>query len=541
MILGETISHYRVLTLLGAGGMGEVYKAEDTKLKRAVALKFLPLSLVQDRDAKERLVHEAQAASALDHPNICTIHEIDETPDGRVFLAMAYYEGETLKERIARSRIDADEALDIIVQIGRAVSAAHEAGIIHRDIKPANVMLTNRREVKLLDFGIAKLSGRTALTRTGTTVGTVAYMAPEQITGRGTDERSDVWSLGVVLYEMLAGRPPFTGEHEVAILRAIADLQPTPLHTLRPDIPPAIQPIVDKALQKEARNRYAIAADFLRDLEALRAPTTPLTSARTAIAEPERRASVRRRLAIIAIALIAVALGGWFAYRQAQIRAARQTLRQAAALVEKQRFSDAFMLLRQVEPRLGSDPEFVKLRDSFQVTASIRTEPAGADVYVKPYADVNGRWEHLGQSPLEIRAPIAYSYYRYRVTKAGFAPFEGADGLIGATFTLVPAGKLPANMVRVPGTSFSAPSGTVRLPDFFMGRFEVTNREFKSFVDAGGYRTREFWTEPFVRTVIRSRGTRRWLNSATRPVGLDRRRGSSAAPRRGKRTFRSTA
>ena len=174
-------------------------------------------------------------------------------------------------------------------------------------------MLTNRREVKLLDFGIAKLSGRTALTRTGTTVGTVAYMAPEQITGRGTDERSDVWSLGVVLYEMLAGRPPFTGEHEVAILRAIADLQPTPLHTLRPDIPPAIQPIVDKALQKEARNRYAIAADFLRDLEALRAPTTPLTSARTAIAEPERRASVRRRLAIIAIALIAVALGGWFA------------------------------------------------------------------------------------------------------------------------------------------------------------------------------------------------------------------------------------
>ena len=157
------------------------------------------------------------------------------------------------------------------------------------------------------------------------------------------------------------------------------------------------------------------------------------------------------------------------------------------------------MLLRQVEPRLGSDPEFVKLRDSFQVTASIRTEPAGADVYVKPYADVNGRWEHLGQSPLEIRAPIAYSYYRYRVTKAGFAPFEGADGLIGATFTLVPAGKLPANMVRVPGTSFSAPSGTVRLPDFFMGRFEVTNREFKSFVDAGGYRTREFWTEPFVK------------------------------------------
>src|SRR5215510_4698867 len=220
MIAGETVSHYRVLKLLGAGGMGEVYQAEDTRLKRLVALKFLPLALVQDRDAKERLVHEAQAVSSLDHPNICTIHEIDETSDGRLFLAMAYYEGETLKDLIARGPLAFDDALDVGTQIARAVTAAHESGIVHRDIKPANVIVTPKREVKLLDFGIAKLSGQTALTRTGTTVGTVAYMAPEQISGQGADERSDVWSLGVVLYETLAGRPPFSGPNELAVVRA---------------------------------------------------------------------------------------------------------------------------------------------------------------------------------------------------------------------------------------------------------------------------------------------------------------------------------
>jgi len=496
-MLGAHISHYRVLTLLGAGGMGEVYKAEDTKLKRAVALKFLPLALVLDKDAKERLVHEAQAASALDHPNICTIHEIDETSDGRVFIAMAYYEGETLKGRIARGRLDTAEALDIIVKIGRAVSAAHEAGIIHRDIKPANVMLTSRGEVKLLDFGIAKQSGQTALTRTGTTVGTVAYMAPEQITGQGTDERSDIWSLGVVLYEMLAGRPPFTGEHDLAVLRAIADRQPAPLHTLRPDLPPAMQPIVEKALQKEARNRYATAAEFLRDLEALRAPTAPLASGRTAIAEPARGASGRRWLVLAALSLIVVGLGGWFTYRQLQIRSARQTLRQVVALVEKQQFSSAFMLLRTVAPRLESDPEFAKVRDSFQLAATIRTEPPGADLYVKPYADLNGPWAHLGQSPLDTVAPVAN--FRWRVSKAGFTTVEGANAPIAATFTLLPEGSVPAEMVFVPGFVAPIPSGTVSFADFFMDRFEVTNREFKTFLAAGGYSNREYWTMPFVK------------------------------------------
>ena len=202
-MIGETISHYRILELLGAGGMGVVYKAEDTRLKRLVALKFLPIELTKDLEAKERLMQEAQAASALDHPNICTIHEIDETPDGRLFLALAYYDGETLKQRVARGPLPIDQAVDIASQVARAVLAAHEAGIVHRDIKSANILVTRRGEVKLLDFGLAKLAGQTALTRTGTTVGTVAYMSPEQINGDNATERSDVWALGVVLYEIL--------------------------------------------------------------------------------------------------------------------------------------------------------------------------------------------------------------------------------------------------------------------------------------------------------------------------------------------------
>jgi serine/threonine protein kinase len=270
MIIGETISHYRVVELLGAGGMGEVFKAEDTKLKRAVALKFLPLGLTQDPEAKQRLLHEAQAASALDHPNICTIYEIEETSEGRVFVAVAYYDGRTLKDRLTGDSLTVDEALTVLSHIARGVAAAHGAGIVHRDIKPANIMLTTRGEAKLLDFGVAKLAGQTVLTRTGTTLGTVAYTAPEQVIGRGADERSDVWALGVVLYEMLARQLPFRGDSELALLQAIATESPAPLTSVRSDVPAALDAVVAKALQKDPARRYASACELLADLDALR-------------------------------------------------------------------------------------------------------------------------------------------------------------------------------------------------------------------------------------------------------------------------------
>ena len=201
---GSTLGPYTITAELGHGGMGVVYTAQDPRLKRHVAIKLLTADLTRDETAKQRFLQEAQAASALDHPNICTIHEINETEDGQLYLVMAYYEGETLKERIDRGPLALDEVVDIATQIGQGLAEAHTAGIVHRDIKPANLLLAKGGVVKILDFGLAKLAGTEGITQTGTTVGTVAYMSPEQARGEEVDQRTDIWSLGVVLYEMLS-------------------------------------------------------------------------------------------------------------------------------------------------------------------------------------------------------------------------------------------------------------------------------------------------------------------------------------------------
>jgi serine/threonine protein kinase len=201
-LIGQTVSHYTILEHLGEGGMGVIYKAEDLKLTRPVALKFLPPALTNDPEAKQRFVQEAKAASALDHPNICTVYEINETDDGQMFMAMACYDGETLKKKIERGPLPVERAADIARQASQGLARAHEAGIVHRDIKPANIIVTTRGEVKILDFGLAKLSGMSMMTRTGTTMGTVAYMSPEQARGEKVDQRTDLWALGVVFYQM---------------------------------------------------------------------------------------------------------------------------------------------------------------------------------------------------------------------------------------------------------------------------------------------------------------------------------------------------
>jgi hypothetical protein len=424
--------------------------------------------LTEDADAKARLVHEAQAASALDHPNICSIYEIDETPDKRMFLAMAYYEGETLKQRIARAAVGVDEAITLIAHLARGAAAAHEAGIVHRDIKPANIMLTRRSEVKLFDFGLARVTGQTVLTRTGSTVGTVAYMAPEQIAGQAADERSDVWALGVVLYEMLAGRLPFTGEHDVAVLRAIADGRPQPLRNIRPDTPTAVEAIVARALRKDAKARYASAGDFLKDVEALRAPSVTVTSPQAVIGSRSRTSARHLQLGAAIVLLVVLATGGWYGSRETRARSAKRTLQRVSELVQKEQFTDAYMLLREVQPHLSGDPEFAKIRDSFLwPTGQIQTAPPGADVYVKPYADVSGPWQYLGRSPFEMSG--CFCYLRWRVTKAGFSSLEAAAGAEPApTFTLTPEGTVPDDMVRVPGgTVTMATGGGVRLADYF--------------------------------------------------------------------------
>ena len=226
---GATLGPYAIRAQLGRGGMGVVYTAHDPRLKRQVAIKLLTPDSTRDETAKQRFLQEAQAASALDHPNICTLHEINETPDGQLYLVMAYYEGETLKDRIERGPLALDEAVDIATQVGQGLAEAHGAGIVHRDIKPANLLIAKGGAVKILDFGLAKLAGTEGVTQTGTTVGTVAYMSPEQARGEEVDHRTDIWSLGVVLYEMLTGQQPFQGENLLSISNAILESQPPTL------------------------------------------------------------------------------------------------------------------------------------------------------------------------------------------------------------------------------------------------------------------------------------------------------------------------
>jgi tetratricopeptide (TPR) repeat protein len=269
--VGQTIrGKYRIVAELGRGGMGVVYAAEDLTLKRTVALKFLPPGLTAEPEARERFVHEARAASALDHPNICTIHEIDESEAGGMYIAMARCEGESLKERLKRVPLEPAEALEIARQVAEGLAKAHKRGIVHRDIKPGNIMIAADGAVKILDFGLAKLAGEARLTQPGTTLGTAAYMSPEQARGDDVDARTDVWSLGVVLYEMVSGRLPFRGDNEPSVLRAILHERPRPVENLRPGYPSGTEEIIGKALSKDPAKRFVSVrdmADALRDLK----------------------------------------------------------------------------------------------------------------------------------------------------------------------------------------------------------------------------------------------------------------------------------
>ena len=270
---GTKLGPYAIVSQLGQGGMGVVYTAHDPRLDRQVAIKLLPPDLTRDDTAKQRFLQEAKAASALDHTNICTIFEVNETADGQLYLVMAHYEGETLKERIARGPLKLDDAVDIATQVGQGLSKAHEAGIVHRDIKPANLIITAEGIVKILDFGLAKLAGTEGVTQTGTAVGTVSYMSPEQARGQEVDHRTDIWSLGVVLYEMLAGEPPFTGDNLLSLAEAIRSGEPASLTR----VAVSVRTAVTRALNKDAAGRYQTTAEMVEDFTVAKAPATQVT------------------------------------------------------------------------------------------------------------------------------------------------------------------------------------------------------------------------------------------------------------------------
>jgi len=303
-MIGQTVSHYKITEKLGEGGMGVVYKAEDTTLDREVAIKFLPPHLKSDKEAKKRFLHEAKAASALNHSNIAVVHEIDETSDGRMFIVMAYYDGQTLKDTLEGGPLPVDQVVDIVSQVASGLAKAHEKDILHRDIKPANILITKDGEAKLADFGLAKLAGQTKLTKTGTTVGTVHYMSPEQASGGEVHAGSDIFSLGVVLYELLTGEVPFNADHEAAVIYSIMNQDPNLLDTYRGDLHEGLQRVIDKALTKESDERYSSAVDLLADLKKVQ------KGRQVAALERRTKRKIRSRtLLYTAIGLVIVAAG----------------------------------------------------------------------------------------------------------------------------------------------------------------------------------------------------------------------------------------
>jgi eukaryotic-like serine/threonine-protein kinase len=412
LTVGSRLGAYEILAPIGAGGMGEVWLARDLHLGRNVALKLLPSDLTAAPTRVKRFEQEARAASALNHPNVCTIHALGHTDDGRHFIAMEHVDGQSLRARLAGTRLTIPEALEIVVQIASALATAHAAGIVHRDIKPDNVMIRRDRLVKVLDFGLAKLTPSASApaadeqTRTvpatepGAVVGTVAYMSPEQARGGEVDARTDVWALGVVLYEMVAGRPPFTGASRSDVLVSILDREPAPLGALRPDVPGELQRIVGKALQKDPEERYQVVKDLLLDVKALKRDLAGSSGSGPSVATARPVPASKRRavpIAAGALALAVLAASAWWWARRPEPAASP-----ARPAVNRPLTRLTFGSGLQTDPTFSAESRFIAYASDRSGNFDIWVQPIGGGDAVQvtraPEHDTQPVWSPDGRT-----------------------------------------------------------------------------------------------------------------------------------------------
>ena len=513
---GQRIAHFEVLEKVGAGGMGIVYKARDVQLDRLIALKVLTAARAGDDAMRSRLLREARAASSLNHSHIVTIHEAGSA-GGIDFIAMEYVEGTTLARRIPPAGMPAAEALAIARDIAGALATAHAAGIVHRDLKPANVMIRSDGTVKVLDFGLAKalppVAGELDLTRTsgetmaGTVLGTGPYMSPEQAEGKAVDARSDIFSFGAMLYEMLAGSRAFQGETLISTISAILKDTPPPLAKARHDVGPELQEIVDRCLRKDRETRYASGAE----LEA-------------ALAQAGGRA-LRTRMGgakwVVAAGAVVLLLGAgaWWGINQRRARwVYNQAIPEIYRLRNDQQYLASYQLAMRAQQLLPGDPTVQQAIKNCCLTLPFQSQPPGVRVYYRPYLEPSAPERYLGQAPANLTLPT--TIIRVRLVKEGYEDVEGSvEPDIGPSFLLDTKGARPPDMVSVP-TGLRTGNLNVTVPAFWLDKYEVSNRKFKSFVDQGGYRKRDYWKHPFRkdgREISWEEGMRLLVDSTGRP------------------------
>jgi dienelactone hydrolase/predicted Ser/Thr protein kinase len=482
--------------------MGVVYKGRDTRLDRYVALKILPPDKAADEDRRRRFVQEAKAVSALNHPGIVALYDIDDA-EGIFFIAMEYIAGKTLEAIIPEGGLPVRDVIRYAEQISGALAAAHSAGIVHRDLKPGNIMITEAGRVKLLDFGLAKLDQDSAaegdatrsldpLTKVGSFVGTAAYMSPEQAESRPVSARSDVFSFGAVLYEMLAGRQAFSGRTLAALAYAVVHKEPAQLAALRPDAPRELVHVIERALAKDPRKRYASAFEMHREIAAL------------AEAAPPRR-PIRSRLAAAVLLAAAVPSLSWWVWNQSKVRWAHEkALPEVVRLTDQGSYLAAYDLARRAQRWIGGDPILSKEWLEFTQPISFETDPPGARVRYQEYAATANEWRELGRTPVR-NARIPRAVFRWRIELPDYVTADLAGRTPPPRLHLYRPGEGPTDMVYVMPGRFAPPLGLLGalpardMPGFWMDKFEVTNRQFKSFVDAGGYQKPAFWNQRFTK------------------------------------------